>query len=167
MSSKLSTGSIRIACWNIDGMFQRIGGQRHCKLEDEFVKAEISQFDIVGLLETHCGPNESLLLDGYIFKTNTRKKTVNSNRYFGGIAVGIKHEIKDGITILPVNNSAIMWLRLNIFFLSLGTRHLYGVCLCKSPWIFIYFEERGCICSTRIRYSYLFWIRLLHVYYMG
>ena len=79
------TENIYLACWNIDGLFQRIGGQRFCKLDNDQIKAEINKFDIIGLLETHCGHDEPILLD--VIKTNTRKKTENADNSFGGLAV--------------------------------------------------------------------------------
>lgn len=51
--------SVSLACWNVDGLFTKADGQRSCKLEDDFFQEMAKNFTIIGLVETHCGPEES------------------------------------------------------------------------------------------------------------
>ena len=71
-----SSDSLAIASWNIDGIYHRIDNQRLCKLSDEKVINYVSKFDIIGLLETHCGPNENLYLDNYYILHSHRKNQI-------------------------------------------------------------------------------------------
>ena len=84
----------------------------------EFIDT-VTQFDIVGLVETHCGPQEELSLDGYHIYQNHRPKTKAATRYFGGIAVCIRNSIRQGIKVLPTSSTEIMWLRLCKRFFNL------------------------------------------------
>ena len=108
-----------IAYWNIDGLFRRIDGQRICKLSDDKFLNSISPYDIVCLVETHCGPNESLAIPGYHIMQNFREKSLTSTRYYGGIAICVKSEIYKGIQIMPIKNSEILWIKLCKSFFNL------------------------------------------------
>ena len=77
--------SIPIACWNVDGLFFRINGQRHCKLDDPLFGNMICKFDITGLVETHCGMDDDLDLEGYYIYQNKRRKTHKHMKSSGGL----------------------------------------------------------------------------------
>ena len=116
-----SSDSLAIAAWNIDGIYHRIDNQRLCKLSDEKVINYVSKFDIIGLLETHCGPNENLYLDNYYILHSHRKKSNKAVRYSGGIAVVIKNIIKKGVKILPITHSEFLWIKLDKTFFKLDS----------------------------------------------
>jgi exonuclease III len=82
--------NIALACWNIDGLFARIEGQRFCKLNDDSFLNAISMLDIVCLIETHCGPQENLTLDGFQVYHKHRPKSPNATKHFGGIAICVR-----------------------------------------------------------------------------
>ena len=78
--------NLSIASWNIDGLsssrqmlnrrFQTMmtSSETCCKLDDKTVIEKISKFDIIGLIETHCGPEDHLFLeDYYTFQINRKK----------------------------------------------------------------------------------------------
>ena len=66
--------NLSIASWNIDGIFHRLDNERCCKLDEKTVIEKISKFDIIGLIETHCGPQDHLFLeDYYTFQINRKK----------------------------------------------------------------------------------------------
>jgi exonuclease III len=69
---------LRLACWNIDGLYQRIDGQRLCKLQYPEFQQEVLDIDILGLVETHVGSKESLILPGYKIFLNHRPKAKKS-----------------------------------------------------------------------------------------
>ena len=104
--------SINLACWNIDGLFTRIGGQRFCKLNDQLFQTKTKNIDILCLVETHCGPNDLVSLDGYLNFQNFRPKTPGAPKHFGGISIFVKSELKSGVKILPITNSEIYWMKL-------------------------------------------------------
>ena len=104
--------SIPIACWNVDGLFFRINGQRHCKLDDPLFGNTICKFDIIGLVETHCGMDDDLDLEGYYIYQNKRKKTHKHMKSSGGLAVLIKNHYRKHIKVLPVTNSEYIWIKL-------------------------------------------------------
>ena len=129
----LMTDNICVAVWNIDGLFQRIYNQRSCKLDDVDVVKCLNKFDIIGLIETHCGPSENLNLDNYyIFQTH-RKKSPKAVKYSGGIAIAIKENIRKGITILPITHSEYLWIILGKnFFNFVDDLYLCYVYICPS-----------------------------------
>jgi exonuclease III len=104
--------NVTIGYWNIDGLFTNADGQRSCKLDNIHFQQKAEKCDIFCLVETHCGPSEPLLLDGYRIFHNHRPKTPGATRHFGGIAIGIKNHIRPGIKILPTTNSEISWIKL-------------------------------------------------------
>lgn len=122
---------VSLAYWNIDSLFNRIDGQRSCKLGEDIFCELANHYDIIGLVETHCGPDEPLVLEGFQIYQNNRTQSANS-RYFGGIAVCINNSIKPGVKILPTSNSEMMWLKLCQHFFNLD-RDLYISMVYISP----------------------------------
>ena len=70
--------SISLAYWNIDGLYSRAEGQ---KLENDVFLSCVKNFDIICLVETHCGPNEQLLMEGYriYIRTTVQKQLMQLN----------------------------------------------------------------------------------------
>ena len=111
--------NITLAYWNIDGIHQRTLNNRVSKLSDTQVQADLSQFDIICLAETHCNPNDNLLLDGYRIVPNIRPKSPGATRNFGGLAVCYREELRSGIKFLPITSTEVMWFKLNKSFFNL------------------------------------------------
>ena len=111
--------NIKIAYMNIDGLYKRVDGQRICKTDDPELRFHLFKYDIICLVETHCGGNVQPVLPGYHVYQNARDRSPNSTRYYGGIAVYIKSNIRKGIKLLPISNSEIMWIRLLKEFFNL------------------------------------------------
>jgi hypothetical protein len=134
MSSKY-VDDLVIGFWNIDGVYEGTGNSKTCKLDEDSIKSILTKFDIIGLAETHSGPDSSYTLDGYKIFHNCRPITSN-NRYYGGISLLIKNELQHGVKIMTPSNSEIQWLRLSksIFQLEkdiyLGTVYISP---CNSP----------------------------------
>ncbi len=82
-------------------------------------------------METHCGPDEPLALEGFKIHKNCRKQSANS-RYFGGLGVCIKNSIKAGVKLLPATNSEILWLKLCKQFFNFD-KDLYIAIVYISP----------------------------------
>lgn len=83
---------IQISAWNIHGFKSAIIGD---KLSDESFLNEVKNDDIIALTETHNNDkNDSLSIPGYRrVKIKNRKKTNNSNKDSGGLALFAKPEI--------------------------------------------------------------------------
>lgn len=123
---------LTLTAWNIDGAFRRVGAQRICKLDDSDLQNFLFKYDIFSLVETHCGPNDTLSLPGYKIFQNIRPKNPKAPHSFGGIAIGIKNDISKGIKIIPATNSEILWIKLCKTFFKLR-RDLYISTVYISP----------------------------------
>ena len=119
--------NVSLACWNIDGLFVNMNGHRFCKLDDDVFQSSISKLDIVCLIETHCGPQETLTLSGFNIFHKHRPKSPNATKHSGGIAVCIKNEIKKGVKILPTTCTEILWLKLCKSFFKLEKDLFVGI----------------------------------------
>ena len=113
--------NVSVAYWNIDGLFTRIGGQRSCKLDDENFIAQSNKYDIVCLVETHCSPNETLMLENFKIFHTARPKSHGATRHFGGIAICVRNSILKGVNILPSTCSEISWLKFNKDYFNLDS----------------------------------------------
>ena len=110
---------IRITFWNIDGLYQKEGETRICKLDDPDVMESMAAHDLVCLAETHCSYNDCPSLPGFAKPVqNIRGKSSNANKHFGGLAVFVKESIRKGIKFLPIINSEYMWLKLEKTFFT-------------------------------------------------
>lgn len=118
---------LRIGFWNIDGAYARIGGDRVCKLDSPEVKRELASYDVVGLVETHCSPKDTLSFPDFHVVCNIRTDTRHANRHFGGLAFLIRKSLKDAATILPAKSSELFWLKLNKEFFNLPQDLFIGV----------------------------------------
>lgn len=103
--------NLAIGFWNIDGLYEGTGLNKTCKLDADEIKCTLSKFDIIGLVETHCGPNSPHALPGYRTFQNCRPLSTNK-RHYGGISILIRNELKHGVKILPPSSSEIQWLKL-------------------------------------------------------
>jgi exonuclease III len=114
-----TTQCLRIACWNIDGIYQRIAGTRVCKTEDADFQRAINNLDILCLTETHMYVDDNPSIPGFKCFSRHRPKHVKAWRASGGIAVYIKDYIGKGVKLVDDKCSEIMWLKLCKHFFQL------------------------------------------------
>lgn len=136
-----SNTNLKIAAWNIDGVFSRISNIRTSKLELDPIKCILQQLDIFCLCETHCEFSDNLHLDDFHIVQNHRPRSSNSPHAFGGLAVGVRLDLLKGITFLPISNSEFMWFKLSKQFF--GLRNDIYVCIIYiSPQTSAYSKRR-------------------------
>lgn len=123
MSANLS--HLNIAHWNIAGM------KHGEKLENSVFINFIIEHDIVCLSETHCGEQDDIDVLGYNCFKLCRKGNVKNGRFFGGIAVYVKNELRKGIRYLTHSNDDYIWIELDKTFFNLPA-HLY-LCYAYIP----------------------------------
>ena len=104
---------LKIASWNIDGLYSNISGVRMCKFSDPAVKQILNLHDIICLVETHCNIENYPYLEGYKLVLHNRKKSKRAKRASGGIIIAMKNHISKGVTVKCNNNSEIIWIKLN------------------------------------------------------
>ena len=101
--------NLSISCWNIDGLVTK----DHNKLCDDTFLKKICDYDIIGLVETHCIESLKSPLSTHRINHNHRTQDPRSKRTFGGISLLVNKSISKGIVILPFENSSFMWFKLN------------------------------------------------------
>ena len=71
------------------------------KIDDPFFINKIDKYDLAFLTETHIGYDTNIpIIGNFICYIVCRPKTKANNRYFGGIAILIKKELKPHIKVL-------------------------------------------------------------------
>ena len=116
---RLHLNFINIGSWNMHGLFQKFNSVKICKLDEEIVLNRIKQFDILALQETWCSPKEanSIMIDGFKIIHLHRRKS-NNNRYYGGMSILIKNNIRPGITFLTSEADRV-WIKLDHKFFGI------------------------------------------------
>lgn len=105
---------LKVGHWNVAGIKDKE------KFNNVAFVNYVKAHDIVCLSETHCGIEEDLeIKDYYCFKL-CRKETKKLNRFFGGITIYCKREIKNGIKFLKHQNDDYVWLNLDKDYLNLS-----------------------------------------------
>ena len=98
--------SINFCYWNIGGL----NTHNTSKLTDHsFIKA-IQEYDVVILAETHIGYNTPVFIEKFNYFPVCRDISSNG-RYYGGLAILRKKELKDHIKILPTECKDYQWLK--------------------------------------------------------
>ena len=111
---------VKIGSWNMEGAYFKTGNYYTNKLhEPEFLNT-VQTHDILCIQETHCGPNDipSQHLKNYYPIPHCRGKSAN-NRYFGGMLLLIKKNIRQGIKISSTDDPDILGITLKKDFFSL------------------------------------------------
>ena len=125
----MEDNSIRIGCWNIQGLFSKSSE----KCTDKLFLKEIVNLDIVGLLETHTieGQCENKQIANFETKYFNRSKHKRARNGSGGIAILMKPNIWGGIKLFPSKNNDYVWLKLEKSFFS-RDQDLY-ICIAYVP----------------------------------
>ena len=100
--------SIRISSWNVQGLVTRT----HNKLQCHSFVDSLKQHDIVGLVETHMKPDDSITIEGYSSYSKCRLKNKRAVKYTGGIAVVFKQKLRNGVKIIDMKDSEFLWVKL-------------------------------------------------------
>ena len=95
MKTKNKASFISFCSWNVGGLITEKGN----KLHDQNFIDQIKEFDIVLLSETHVGYETTVDVENFFYYPFCRQKSKN-NRYFGGLGILIKKDIRKGIKFL-------------------------------------------------------------------
>ena len=101
------------------------------KLQDESFLKDIVHHDIICLSETHCSYEDDMQIEGFSCFKLCRAVTKKINRYFGGIAVYYRKELKQGIKFLEHKNDDYVWIKLCKYFFNLDED--YYLCYAYIP----------------------------------
>lgn len=136
MSDNLSLGF-----WNVDDIIKRVDNEPISKLTFESFSNLLFRHDILCLVETKCGPEDTLNIPGYEVVMNCRKKTPRAPKHFGGIAFAVKSHLKDGVEIFRnFGSTEIMWAKFDKNYFNLE-RDMYVGTVYVSP-------VSGAFCKT-------------------
>jgi exonuclease III len=105
---RLQNKLLNIACWNVNGLKSK----NFNKLEDQTFLSEITQHDIIGLIETHAAPTDIVHISGYQSVSVTRTKIKKARKHSGGIVVYIKDYLRPGVKVIEQTCSELVWLKL-------------------------------------------------------
>ena len=152
---------VKFGFWNIEGLSLN----NDSKLENQEFINTVKQHDIFALAETHIGEEDMISVEGYNCVKLCRAKNVKINRYFGGIAVLYKKELKNGLSFLEHRNNDYIWLKLSKEFFNFD-EDLYMCVAYIPPENSNYYKVRGqdtfsYIENDILRYSCLGKIALL------
>lgn len=125
--NSLRSNNISIGFWNIDGLYETTSNLRSCKLGYSHIEKLLRKFDIIGLVETHCGHDEKIAFDGYKIFSNCRKKNRVNNRFYGGISVLVRNNIHRGVKFIESSTSEIQWLKLSKSYFNLDEDIYLGI----------------------------------------
>lgn len=92
--------------------------EHHNKLSDQYFISQINKYDLVLLTETHVGYDTKVELDNFFYYLFCRKKSKN-NRFFGGLGIFIRKNIRKGVEFMNNGNSEYQWLKLHKDFFGL------------------------------------------------
>ena len=101
------------------------------KLKDCTFLNDICGHDIIFLSEIHCSNDDDISIDGYECFKLCRSITSKINRYFGGIAIYYRKELKKGIKFLEHKNDDYVWLKFCKYFFGLNDD--YFLCYSYVP----------------------------------
>lgn len=108
--------NITFCVWNIGGLISK----HHDKITDPLFLQEIRKYDVVLLTETHLGYNTTVNIEGFNYYPICRPQSANS-RYYGGLGILIKYEVRKGINILTNTCKDYQWLQFDKHYFNLNT----------------------------------------------
>jgi hypothetical protein len=100
---------LKIAYWNIKGLKQSDGT---LKTDDVHVQHVFKEHDIICLSEIQCSENDIPEMSGYSCLKQCRSINSKINRYFGGLSIYYRSELRPGIRFLKHKNNDYAWLKL-------------------------------------------------------
>ena len=96
-----NVAELKVACWNIRGIFKRIHGFKYSKLNDQNVLDVLTANHIFGLVESHHTASQIADLHVAGFKNFNVCRPKTKNKASGGISVYIREELRPGISKIP------------------------------------------------------------------
>ncbi|CAG2245367.1 unnamed protein product [Mytilus edulis] len=108
--------NITFCVWNIGGLISK----HHDKITDPLFLQEIRNYDVVLLTETHVGYNTTVNIEGFNYYPICRPQSTNS-RYYGGLGILVKYEVRKGIKILTNTCKDYQWLQFDKHYFNLNT----------------------------------------------
>ena len=121
MCEKLTCRFLSIASWNINGLKNKSID----KGRDPELIAEIKKHHMVCLSETHTGNDYTIEIDGFdttIIKTRPICKKIN--KYYGGMILCIRKDIKHGTVLQENTSTECIWVKIGKKAFNL-TKDLY------------------------------------------
>ena len=111
---------IKIGSWNIEGAYFKTGSYYFNKLYEPEFMGTLDAHDILCIQETHCGQNDipSNHIKNYFSIPHCRGKSAN-NRYFGGMLLLIKKNIRQGVKVTSTEDPDILGITLKKEFFDL------------------------------------------------
>ena len=116
---------LKCTCWNVNGLFRR--SDNYSKLDDTDFINQIKTFDIVGLVETHAGPDDVIQCQDFEVFSYCRSKYAQAVKHTGGISVLVKSNIVSGIDSDVQYSDHAIWLKLRKEFFNLNADLFIGV----------------------------------------
>ncbi len=126
---------LSIGCWNI----QCLGDKLNCQ---EVAKC-IRECDIICLQETHCSYSDELDLNGYRIVNHIRPKSPGAKKFFGGMSVFVKEELRPGIKFIKQDDPDVMWIKLCKSFFSGLDNDMFICSIYVSPESSPYHKRRS------------------------
>ena len=120
--------TLKITSWNINGISRKSLNITKTS-EDEFL-GSVLPYDIIGLIETHTGPDDNISIKGYKTFQCNRPKASRANKFSGGLAILVRNNISKGVSLSKSGNYSI-WLKLDKSFFG-HTTDLY-LCIAYLP----------------------------------
>ena len=108
---------LRVGYWNIKNVKFSDGS---IKTEDKYVLDLIGKHDIMCLSEVQCGECDIPEIDGYTSFKLCRKINKKINRFFGGIVIYYKNDLRPGIQFLMNTSIDYVWLKFNKSFFNMA-----------------------------------------------
>ena len=132
-----NTGSmLKFKTWNIDGKnFGKKRGEFGDKLEHKDFLAEIENYDVVTLVETHAFGMELRIPGFHKPIRKDRPISKNGKKSFGGIAVFVRKELWDKKIITERHNTSedCIWLKISKNFVNGGKDIFVGAIYLPPP----------------------------------
>lgn len=129
MIQKNFCSALKMGVWNVGGLISK---QLNKTTDPKFLE-QIDKFDILFLVETHLGYEHIISKIGPFYcHLICRPITKANNRYFGGLAVLCKHEIRPYIKILKNTNPNYQWVKLEKQFFGFND-DLFVCCVYDPP----------------------------------
>ena len=121
---------LKIGYWNIDGLKRISDGT--IKTDDVEVRQCIEKHDIFCLSEVKCSESAIPSIPGYSTFKLCRGINKKINRYFGGLVIYYRCELRPGLKFLPNKTSDYVWLKLCKNFMHIE-KDLYMCCVYIPP----------------------------------
>ena len=151
--------TLLLTCWNVNGLYRR--AQNYCKLKDREFLDSVSNFDIIGLVETHAGSEDNISLPNYDTYQYNRPKIAKAYKHTGGIAALVRDDISRGVNLVSSGEFSI-WLKLDKTFFNLE-KDIF-LCIAYLPTtqnimtlILLIFLKNKYNCTLQ-RVTYAFWV---------